>query len=153
MFADEFGFQRHCSFLEDLTSLPPVGNQHTSLENDFSEQIVPGGSDNLADIESSLYTFTSSTSVQSSCAMVTKSTSFTNTQMTCYTNDVISREIITPSPSGSDVIMQTRTSEDQHNKSSELLDDIMECIQTVDSTVTKRDADKGNRTNHTIVNL
>ena len=154
MYADEFGFSRHCSFLDDLTSLPPVDNRLNCLENDITEQIVPGETDNPTEFESSIYMYGSKTSLQSSCALMSKSTSSTSAPIPCYSNrradDVYSREM-TPSPTGSDVTMYTHSPEiqqDQHNKSSELLDDIMECIQTVDTTVTKPDAEKGNTTHY-----
>lgn len=156
MFADEFGFQRHCSFLDDLASMTSnvTDNQRQSWENDVTEQIVPGEVESLADLESSLYYLHNKLSghLPSTCAVASRTTSHYSSSVGCYTNghceDVQSREM-TPSPTQSDVTVSSANptdNTDQHNQSSELLDDIMECIQTVDTDVSKGE-EKGKNEN------
>ncbi|XP_052805456.1 ETS-related transcription factor Elf-1-like [Mya arenaria] len=129
MFTDEFGFDRQCSYLADFTS-SSVDYLRTAAETyekvccptEISEQIVPDDQDDLNELESSLYLF----------ANQNKKSDDKNkpeTQTTVRMSPELRREenIRPNSPAVSDI------SEYEGYQNSAILDDIMECIQTVDT--------------------
>ncbi|KAH3825773.1 protein C-ets-2-like [Dreissena polymorpha] len=144
LYVDEFGYERQCSFLDDLASSPDVcvrklsENQENKINaTENTEQIVPGGTDNLSELESSLYPLADA-NIIGTTKMTMKNISSPMRMETSYKNSApIQSRDSTPSPVYSDV-----SSDDNRNQNSEILDDIMECIQTVDPAVTSGTACK-----------
>ncbi|XP_045207968.2 protein C-ets-2-like [Mercenaria mercenaria] len=142
-----------CSFLDELTC-----NREFQSFTDFQrcgsyEQIVPGNHDNLGDIESSLYFQSSSLKCDISTDNVSCTTNYdigsssgmSRSLPPTYDDHFRSLQeeesrVLTSSPTHSDISlagMDTNITDlvfSAHNESSELLTDIMECIENVDKT-------------------
>lgn len=152
-----------CSYLDDLTGFHNDFQHLEEVQRSGSfEQIVPGNHDNLREIEPSLYSqicsmkselttedwpCTTVLNVERQSGHASSSPPTYNDHMRFLQEE--ERRILTSSPTYSDISvagMDTDVqdlTEETHLQSSDLLGDIMECIQKVDKSDDKHSTKKG----------
>jgi len=142
MYMSDFGYDRECSYLADINSssldyLRATAETYEAMfcRTEGAEQIVPNENENLSDIESSLYPMSQSNLLPSNTGL-----------KELYKHPCNSSDSSHDEREASCTPTQVETSDDEGNQRSDILDDIMECIQTVDTSVTaatKTDSTKG----------
>lgn len=156
--------ERECSYLDELTSYHGDFRRMGDTERwDNYEQIVPDSQDNLADLEASLYLHGSSMKIDMSPDNLIYATMVNvrpPTELSAtlppptYDDSVRSLQeeelrILTSSPTSSDLSLAgfdtevIDITEDGPGETSELLSDIMECIESVDTTANRQLSKKG----------